>query len=812
MTRHDHSARLEWRAPSHGRHALDLVRRSILFAVIVGLGLLTPAGAWASTADIGVSADPTEEKPVTVTVTGVADTSARLYLYELSGTSACPTTASSLYYGYELSGTDPFTADGDAIAASAYSRSYQFTPAAAGAYRVCAYLATSSSAVPQAFQGVTIVARMPEASLGIAQSADPTEEQAITYTVTGDTEVDRRVFVFALSGSTTCPSSPSGLYYGYELSGTDGFSSDGDVVAAGPFTKSYGYTPSNSGAYRVCAYVAETGSSTPNASSTKLTIAREPHAQVAIAVSAEPAEEQPVTLTASGTSEADRRLYVYALAGTSACPSSPSGLYYGFELSGTDGFSSDGDVIAAGAFSRSYQYSPVAAGAYRLCAYVDEAASDTPNASVDGSFVARNPTVALTATITPDTYAAGDTLTATVTARAERDRRLYVLLAPATKACPTAPNGLYYGYERTGSDAFGLDGDPITAGAEVTRAYAIVAMEDVKSYAVCAYVGESAGDIEGAGSAVATLRETPAPAQVPTEADQIDAAYLVTLVTEDDEDQHDRITLQWRKGPRDSDDHIYVYDHQPGVGSPAIWDGAADSPDVDLSDPGDIRRAHLRRFLGYGRLWWRIGRSDTHGHRTFSEARRVHVIPRPLKTAAATVKATLTTRPSSAHPGHVRLVVRSSPLAEVSIVVRHAGRRVARHSYTEGVGGVRGFNFALSCARTGRFAYTVAIKDPYGTNVQRQGSWTSSSVRCARLKAVERARAEAKRRAAARRRQAAERKRRREQRQEQQSSSDAPSDSGSGDVGTCSDTSATNFPVSPGDPRDGDGDGIACET
>jgi len=88
---------------------------------------------------------------------------------------------------------------------------------------------------------------------------------------------------------------------------------------------------------------------------------------------------------------------------------------------------------------------------------------------------------------------------------------------------------------------------------------------------------------------------------------------------------------------------------------------------------------------------------------------------------------------------------------------------------------------------------------------------TTSSLREARGRykaaqadaAAQRAAAQQKRRDNA----AAARARKEAQQMPEPSAPSAPSTPG----GTCSDTSQTNFPVPPGDPRDRDGDGIACE-
>jgi hypothetical protein len=88
---------------------------------------------------------------------------------------------------------------------------------------------------------------------------------------------------------------------------------------------------------------------------------------------------QPLTITVTGTADGSHRLYVFADEGQyNECGSNPQNEYSESArvtaLSGVEG-----EVLAAGAFSKSYSYTPT----YRLptlCAYLDDTISHPPDA------------------------------------------------------------------------------------------------------------------------------------------------------------------------------------------------------------------------------------------------------------------------------------------------------------------------------------------------------------------------------------------------------------------------------------------------
>lgn len=214
------------------------------------------------------------------------------------------------------------------------------------------------------------------------------------------------------------------------------------------------------------------------------------------------------------------------------------------------------------------------------------------------------------------------------------------------------------------------------------------------------------------------------------------------------EKQEDRLRLKWQtRAPSPGQETLEVWDVDPTRGDgPAAWDPVfsqqVSSDLVERLDAPDGRRdVRIRNFLGFRQMWWSVAATAPTGELAWSEVRSVRVVPSPLNRSEARVSPKYTPGYSSKRPGTIRLRITSSPRARVTLTVRHGGRTVTQRRYVEGVGKIRGFDFRQSCRQTGRFDYTVRIRDPYGASVTRRGSWTVSPGRCASLRAKERRKA-----------------------------------------------------------------------
>src|ERR1700689_2905002 len=101
------------------------------FAVAL-LGLIAPAFAQAESIEVSYSAEPTQDIPVHISVTGVADGHHALYVYVNENGGVCPV------YPYYNTGTT--LASGTAVSAGSFSKEYDYTPTSVETYTVCTYL------------------------------------------------------------------------------------------------------------------------------------------------------------------------------------------------------------------------------------------------------------------------------------------------------------------------------------------------------------------------------------------------------------------------------------------------------------------------------------------------------------------------------------------------------------------------------------------------------------------------------------------------------------------------------------------------
>jgi hypothetical protein len=92
---------------------------------------------------IEVSANATEGEPLVVTVSGESETTSELFVYVIaqSGCQAEPA---------QNDGTELSSAGGEAVGVGGFEKSYSFTPGPVASYTVCAYVAESEDAIPEA--------------------------------------------------------------------------------------------------------------------------------------------------------------------------------------------------------------------------------------------------------------------------------------------------------------------------------------------------------------------------------------------------------------------------------------------------------------------------------------------------------------------------------------------------------------------------------------------------------------------------------------------------------------------------------------
>ena len=399
------------------------------------------------------TADPVEERVVEITASGSLDAARQLFVFARPESAAvCGLTAADEYAKagvIELTGQYSWQADGDAVAVGAYSRTRPFTPPAAGQYRLCAYVASTASGVPDAASTTTVAARRAVATAALAVGSEtPVEEGPVDVTTSGMTENARKLVVFAESGASeanTCASTPSGEHQkssAKAVIGSLSFGDGGEALGGGQYAQHEPFTPAAAGRYRLCAYVYRDPAAAPYATATHLIHVGYASATAGIAIpTADPVEEGPVDVTVSGTTQRSRNLHVLVEAGASeanTCATTSNAERQKANVTSITG----ADAIAPESFSQTHAYVPPTAGLHRVCAYVHRSGSDHVYAFSTRLIEVRRAQATLTLAASTDRPLKDQPFTVTATGTTERTRRLWVYvqsgIAPGASCSATA--------------------------------------------------------------------------------------------------------------------------------------------------------------------------------------------------------------------------------------------------------------------------------------------------------------------------------------------------------------------------------------
>jgi hypothetical protein len=323
------------------------------------LGLIAPAFAQAESIEISPSAEPTQDVPVSIKVSGVADGHHKLWVF-VNTSGGCGSTP-EYDFGSSL-------ASGTTLSAGSFEKTYSYTPTSIQTYTLCAYLDENEFASPDVTAESSFTAAMPAASAAIEIKGKLTQNIPMKIEVAGTTEVARHLYVL-VNTSGGCGSTPEYDFGSSLASGTS--------ISAGSWSGEYSYTPTSIQSYTVCAYVDENEFATPDATATSSFTAGTPAASVSIAVSPSSSENGPVSIKVSGTTEVARKLYVL-VNNSGGCGSTPE---YDFGSSLANGTS-----ITPSAYSGEYSYTPTSTATYSICGYVDENEFATPDATGSATF------------------------------------------------------------------------------------------------------------------------------------------------------------------------------------------------------------------------------------------------------------------------------------------------------------------------------------------------------------------------------------------------------------------------------------------
>lgn len=308
------------------------------------------------------------------------------------------------------------------------------------------------------------------ATVSISVAADPVEDRSVSMTVGGTTESARYLFGYVTRAGSCAsryadraPGEPQ-LWYG-----------GGRYVSSGTYSQATAFTPSKTGLYRVCAYLASSETSTPAATGQATFTARGNAASAAITFGADPTENRSIPVTITGNTEVSRYLYGFVTSGTCTAR------YADRPLGAPQLWYSSGRYIDAGAFSEASAFFPPDAGAYRVCVYIADSEDGSPDGISEALLVAR----ASTATLAVD-FGANRVdqraVDVTISGTTEVPRYLY---AYATTADGCAPS---FGGRPPGADALTAYGRYIEGAFSLKTAFI---PSTAGTYRVCAYVAKS---------------------------------------------------------------------------------------------------------------------------------------------------------------------------------------------------------------------------------------------------------------------------------------------------------------------------------
>ncbi len=231
------------------------------FAVFA-LVFAAPVLANAESVELSTSANPTEDVPMTIKASGIANGTDKLFVYVDSLGRPCESDASASYGNYMTE------SGGESLSAGSFSKEYAYTPDYIGGgpstYSVCGYLATSEFTSPDATSEHRFVVQLPSASVSFSVTPNPvTQGQSVKITASGATEAARTLYVYVDNLGRSCEGTPYASYGDY-LTG-----SSGEALAAGTYAKEYTYTPNyfglSEGHYSLCGYIAPELYASPDA-------------------------------------------------------------------------------------------------------------------------------------------------------------------------------------------------------------------------------------------------------------------------------------------------------------------------------------------------------------------------------------------------------------------------------------------------------------------------------------------------------------------------------------------------------------------
>lgn len=318
-----------------------------LLLMVVSIGL-TPASARAATANVAISADPTEMKPLTVTVTGQAETGRFIWAFAFPEAAHKCDAASprDLEDGKRILDYLP-------VQAGNFRESGAFTPPTPGQYRICVFVAADRWASPDARTSKSFTVRLAKATSRIDLSGEPITDAPVTVTVSGETEVDRYLTVAVFWGITSCDAYATDDWSGEHLTKMD-------WIPAGGYERTFTVVPPRNSRFRICSFVTDLYSTQENARGDVTIEPRPGRAQLKIVPAGVYRHLSPSYYAVNGTTEVAGALRSFIFYGHGPCPAKP-------RLDGPG----ESQWVGVGEFTQTdWRFVPRFAGPGRICAYV----------------------------------------------------------------------------------------------------------------------------------------------------------------------------------------------------------------------------------------------------------------------------------------------------------------------------------------------------------------------------------------------------------------------------------------------------------
>ncbi len=552
-------------------------------------------------------------------------------------------------------------------------------------------------------------------------SADPTEDELVTLTATGSSEAARTLYMIR-STNSTC---------GARVTDEEGWGltpTGGGAVGPGSYSKTMTFTPAEARTVTICSYISESNSSTPLASRRDEVVVRLPNASVdPLGVSADPTEDELVTLTATGSSEAARTLYMIRST-NSTC---------GARVTDEEGWGltpTGGGAVGPGSYSKTMTFTPAEARTVTICSYISESNSSTPLASRRDEVVVRLPNASLNLGDDHPEYLNGDRLTQTISGSSEHASDLYYRWGSNESDCPTQRSN--YG------------GKLATVTGDFSAAAGATGVVDSKM-TLCAALFQADGYTAlTVAKKVFSKRILEAPANLSTE--------VTNRVP----------TFRWKSPLAGSDSVVLNLDGAPQLrvttAGTVLAEHFTDDSEQPVDENGDplegtltgnpdpdlgklvvgadgSSSVRLTEPLLPGRYTWRVERSRDAGETAESE-QALTVNGPPLKGLVVKTTRRLGATPGS--PGYTLMSITTTQFVRLKLTLRRAGRDQTRWiHWGESASGSERIDWSCKRTKSPNYRFVLEARDYLGKTITRTGSFsTVTKKRCGTLEAAQKRR------------------------------------------------------------------------